>query len=100
MAATDLTPEDEIRRAGKAREVYENEIFKEAFAEVEEAILGGILRSPLKDAEMREKFCQQYISLHSIRDRLKTYMETGVLAEEEIRRRTMAERIQSFITGE
>lgn len=93
-----MTPEDEIRRAGKAREVVENEIFKEAFGEIEEAILMGIRRSAFKDSELREKLCQQYVVLHSIRDQLRTYMESGFIAEEEIKRRTIADRIKEFIS--
>lgn len=75
-----MTPEDEVRRAGKANEILESEVFKEAFAEIEEAILSGIRRAPIKDVELRDKLCQQYVSLHTIRDQLRTYIESGKLA--------------------
>lgn len=90
-----MTPEEEIRKAGKANEILENELFKEAFSEIEGAILGGIRRAAFKDSDLREKLCQQYVILHSIRDQLKTYMESGVLANEELRQRSMAEKMKS-----
>jgi len=84
-----MTPEDEVRRAGKANEILDSAVFKEAFGEIEEAILSGIRRAPIKDVELRDKLCQQYVSLHTIRDQLRTYIESGKLAQA-----TLAERIR------
>jgi len=83
-----MTPEEEIRRAGKANEILESEVFKDAFNEVEEALLAGIRRAPIKDVELRDKLCQQYIALHTIRDQIRTYIESGKLAQA-----SLAERI-------
>jgi len=85
-----LTPEDEVRRAGKANEILGNEVFKEAFAEIEEAILSGIRRAPIKDVELRDKLCQQYVALHTIRDQLRTYIESGKLGEASLAERVKA----------
>ena len=76
-----MTPEDEVRRAGKADEILKNEVFKEAFSEIEGAILSGIRRAPIKDVELRDKLCQQYVALHTIRDQIRTYIDSGKLAE-------------------
>ena len=76
-----MTLEEEARRAGKAREILENELFKEAVKAVEGALLTGIRMSAFKDAELREKLCQQYILLHSVVEQIKTHIETGKLAE-------------------
>lgn len=76
-----MTPEEEVRRAGQANEILESEVFKEAFGEIEEAILSGIRRAPIKDVELRDKLCQQYVSLHTIRDQLRTYIDSGKLAK-------------------
>ena len=76
-----MSPEEELQRAGQAESILTQSIFKEAVSEVEQAILDGIKRSPIKDAEFREKLCQQYIQLHAVLGQLRSYMETGKLAE-------------------
>lgn len=91
-----MTLEEEIRRAGKAREILENEIFKDAVRSLEEALLLGIRQSAFKDSELREKLCQQYTLLHGVVGQLKTHMETGELAEEEVRRKTVSEKVKAF----
>lgn len=87
-----MTPEEEVVRAGRAREVLDNEMFKEAVADIEQALLIGIRRSAFKDAELREKLCQRYALLHDLRDQLSTHMETGELAEATM---TMREKIKA-----
>lgn len=76
-----MSPEEEIRRAGKAREILEAEVFKAAFASIEEALLSGMRRTAFSDEKLREKLCQQYTLLHQLRDQLRTHIETGKLAE-------------------
>jgi len=90
---------EEIRRAGKAREILESETFKEAVKALEEALLLGIRQSAFKDAELREKLCQQYCLLYGIVSQLRTHIETGELAEEELRRQSIAEKIKERIYG-
>lgn len=83
--------DEEIRKAGKAREILTNECFKEAFAAIESALLMGIRQSGLVDEKMREKLCARYDILHALRDQIESFIETGMLAEESIRRKEMAE---------
>ena len=92
-----MTHEQELIKAGKARDFLENEIFKEAFAEVEQALLAGIKQSAFKDAELREKLCQQYNLLHNLKDRIAVYIETGQIAEEEIKRRSISQAVKEFL---
>ena len=89
-----MTPEEELIRAGKAKEVLEHEMFKEAFNEIESALLRGIRQTAFTDEKTREKLCMRYDLLHSLRDQLKTYIESGVLAAEEIRQRDLKERVR------
>jgi hypothetical protein len=84
-----LTPEEEVRRAGKAREILDAEVFKDAVREVEQALLLGIRRSAFKDADLREKLCQQYMLLHNVLDQLRTHIETGRLAEQTLKERLL-----------
>ena len=92
-----MAPEEEIQRAIRAEQILKDELFKEAVREVKEAILNGIEMSAIKDSEMREKLCQQLILLNTVVGRLRTYMETGKLAEETIKQQTIRERIKAAV---
>lgn len=67
--------------------ILDNSLFKEAVGAVEQALLDGIKRSPLKEADLREKICLQMIALEAVVGQLKAHMETGKLAQETIKRR-------------
>ena len=82
-----MTPEEELGRAQEAEFILGNTLFKNAVQAVEEALLNGIKRSPIKETELREKLCQQMIALEAVVGQLKSHMETGKLAEETIKRR-------------
>lgn len=83
-----MTEEEEIQRASQAENILKDPLFKEAVRAVEEALLNGIKRSPLKEADLREKMCQQMIALEAVVGQLRTHMETGKLAAETIKRRS------------
>lgn len=82
-----MTPEEELQRAEDARQILDHELFKEAYREVEQALIDGIKMSAFTDEKMREKLSQQLVSLDAVVNKLKSHMETGRLAEETIRRR-------------
>lgn len=96
-----MSPEDEVRRAGKAKEILENEIFKESVQEVHDALVSGIKQAAFKDTELVVRLSQELRALDGVLVRLRSVVETGVMAEEEIRRRTIAdmakEAWQSFV---
>ena len=92
-----MTPEEELERAARAEQILGDSLFKEAVKAVEEALLNGIKLSPIKDADLREKLCQQYVQLSAVLDQLRGYMETGKLAEAIIRQRTLGERLKSVV---
>lgn len=93
-----MTPEEELQRAVRAEQILGDDLFKEAVNAVEEALLNGIKLSPIKDAELREKLCQQYIQLQAVVGQLRGYMENGKLAEATInQKRSMADRLKSVV---
>ena len=94
---TVMTPEEEVVRAGQAKEILEHQLFREAVAAIEQALLSGIHRSAFTEEKLREKLCQRYAILQDLVGQLKSHMETGQLAEETIRRRTVAERIKAVV---
>ena len=80
-----MTPEAEIDRAGKAYEILNNEVFKDAVSQIETALLEGIKRAPLKDEVLRERICAQIVALDSILKALRSTIDTGKLAKEQLR---------------
>lgn len=92
-----MTPEEELERAVRAEQILGDSLFKESCEAIERAILNGIEMSAIKDAEMREKLCLQYILFKSLIGQFRTYMETGRLAEETIRRKSIAERVKAAV---
>ena len=84
-----MTPEQELERAARAEQILGDSLFKDAVREIEEALLMGIRQTAFKDAELREKLCQQYTLLHSIVGQFRTYMETGKLAEATLKQRAL-----------
>lgn len=86
-----MTPEEEVRRAGKAKELLENELFKEAVTEVEENIRSARLQSAASAVDLREKLWAQELALHTVLGNLRTHIETGELAK-----RTLLDRAKEF----
>ena len=84
-----MSPEEELQRAARAESILGDELFKEAVREVEQALLSGIKRSPIKDAELREKLCQQLVQLDAVVGYIQSVMETGKLAEATLKQRAM-----------
>ena len=85
-----MSPEQELQRAARAESILGDELFKEAVQEIETALLTGIRQTAFKDAELREKLCQQYTLLHGLLGQFRTYMETGKLAEATLKQRAIA----------
>lgn len=90
-----MSPEEELVRAGKAEQILSEPLFKESVNTIREALLIGIRRSAFSDDKLREKLCQRLALLEDLVSQLQTVMETGMLAEETIRQKTIAERIRA-----
>ena len=103
MADSDnpLTPEEEIRRAGKAREILENPVFKDAVGLIEAALLDAIHRSAFADEKLREKLCQRFALLRDLESELQSVMTTGKIAaiqiEERSRFREFSDRVRNKV---
>lgn len=90
-----MSPEEELVRAGKAEQILAEPLFKECVTTIREALIDGIRRSAFTDNRLREKLCQRLALLEDLVGQLQTVMETGKLAEETIRQKTIAERIRA-----
>ena len=95
-----MTPEDEakladeLRRAGKAREVLENVVFKESVEKIDQALLAGMRHAGIADEKLRLRLLDKYEALHDLLDELQSVVNTGLLAEEQIRQETVTEKIR------
>jgi hypothetical protein len=92
-----LSPEEEIKRSEQARQILDSDLFKEAVQAVESALLTGIQRSAFSDEKLREKLAQRYALLHDLIDQIRSHIETGRLAEEELKQRTWKSRLKEAV---
>lgn len=92
-----LSPEEELKRAEQARQIIDSELFQDSIKAVESALLLGIQRSAFSDEKLREKLAQRYALLHDLIDQIRSHIETGRLAEEQIQQRNWAERLKSAV---
>lgn len=93
-----MTPEEEVRRAGRANEILENELFKEAVAEIEEALKHARLSSSITAVDVREKIWAQEVALHAIISKLRSVIETGQLASEQMRQQGLLEKAKKLFS--
>ena len=84
-----MSPEEEIKRAERARQILNDDIFSEAVNQIREALFRGIRDSAFKDDELREKLCQRYAILEDLLGQLHSTMETGQLAQAELERQSL-----------
>jgi hypothetical protein len=95
-----MNPEQEIARGHRARQILDDDLFKEAFETVEGALLAGMRNAAIVDEKLRLRLLDRYEVLHSMRDVLSGFMETGKLAtrqlELEEQQRSMMERAKDY----
>ena len=89
---------DEIRKAGHAREVLENAAFKDAVKKIDQALLSGMRSAGIADDKLRLRLLDKYEALHDLMDELQSVVNTGLLAEEQLRQRTVAQRIKDALS--
>jgi len=88
---------EEIRQAGKANEVLRSEAFKAAFSQIEQALLMAMKSSPIADERLRLRLLDKFECLHALRDCMQSMVDTGLMAEEQLRQKTVAQRVKDFL---
>jgi hypothetical protein len=88
---------EEIRLAGKAGDVLSSEAFKAAFHVVETALLGAMRSSAISDERLRLRLLDKYECLHALNDCLRSMVDTGMMAEEQLRQKTVSQRVKEFL---
>ena|SRR3990167_6787272 len=96
-----MSPDEELGRAERARQILEDEIFRDAVKQIEEALLGGICRASIADDKLRDKLSVRYAVLHDLLNCLRSTMETGKLVRAQLSideaQRNMRERFKDYI---
>lgn len=80
-----MTIEQNIYNGNRAKEVLENEQFIAAFEAIEKELIEAWTTSPQRDLEGRERIHQYLTLLKKVRTHLTSTLESGKLAELEVR---------------
>lgn len=91
-----MTEQEEIVRAERARQIMEDPLVKGALTDIKTAVVEQWLRAPVKDSELREYLWAIYVGTSKFEEILKSHMETGVLAAEQLRTKE-ARKAQKFM---
>jgi hypothetical protein len=79
-----MTPQEEMERAERARQILADPFFTEHVSQIEQALLGAIRRTAFVDEKLREKLTHRWTALHDVLAALRSTMETGRLAAKQL----------------
>ena len=92
-----MTPEEELSRAERARQILEDPMFSAAVKELDEALLLALRKTAFNDSILRNKVQDRYSALHDVLDILRTHIETGKLARAQIEQQSLMQRMKERI---
>lgn len=85
-----MTPDEAMRRANQAKQVFEQPIVGETLDFMEREIMEQWKACPVRDVEAREALWRLAVTTGKFRELLRGTMESGKLAADEILRRKSA----------
>lgn len=89
-----MDQKDEIIRGREAEQLMRNPIFKEAFEKVEVGITDAMKMSALGDEKTHNTLVISLQLLEQLKRHIKTTMETGKMAQIQVKRETMRQKLQ------
>ena len=93
-----MNAEERINQGHKAQEILDNEVFQAAFDGIEREVIEQWTNSPARDVEGREKCWQYLMLLRKVRTHLVTTLETGKLANLDLRhKQTLLQQVRTGI---
>lgn len=91
------TLEQQLYDANRAREVLENEVFIQVWADVEQELTKAWQESPARDVEGREKIFLTLQMLRKLHKAIQSTLDSGKLAEKELQhKKTLADRARGM----
>lgn len=95
-----MTPEEALRRANQAKQVFEQPIVQETLDFMEREIMEQWKACPVRDVEAREAMWRLAVTTGKFRDLLRGTMESGKLAADQIHRKESAiEKIKNKVVN-
>lgn len=82
-----MTPEEEIIRAGEARQVFDSRIFQEVKAKIEDGIKSQMVKVPLSDQTMHTRLITTLQLWHQIESYLQNTIDTGRIADFQLKQK-------------
>lgn len=81
-----LTPEEVLRRANQAKQVFEQPIVTETLDFMEREVMEQWINCPVRDTEAREALWRLAVTTRKFRELLRGTMESGKFAADQIAR--------------
>lgn len=75
-----MSPQDEIIRGERARQILEDPLVVEALSGIKSQLLEQWRLSPVKDTELRERIWAIYNGMHVFIDAFESHIATGKFA--------------------
>lgn len=99
-----MTPEQELQRAGEAKQVLGAAIFMEAIASIEKQLENARHNAPLRDTEMHTRLILMEQLWHNLLGFFEQIVQTGKMAELELEKQRqqkgwLADRLAMFRTS-
>lgn len=82
-----MTPEEEIVRAERARQLMEDPLLKETLETIKTGLIDGWYRTPIKDKDLREHIWGVYCASVKFEEVLQSTLDSGKLAIEQLKQR-------------
>lgn len=93
-----MTPEEALRRANQARQVFEQPIVTETLDFMEKEVMEAWMACPVRDNEGREALWRMAVTTRKFRELLRGTMESGKLAADEIaRKKSFADKAKAAV---
>lgn len=94
------TLEQRLYLGDRAKEVIENEVFVDAFAQIQNEVIEQWTNSPARDAEGRERLWTYLQMLKRLQAQLQQTMESGQLARIDLEhKRTLVDRARGMFSS-
>lgn len=90
-----MTPEEAIKRAGRAQQLLEEPMIKEALETIERDIIAQWEACPARDTEGREQLWKYYKTALKFKGILQGAIESGKL--EQLRQVSLREKVHNFV---
>ncbi len=75
-----MTPQEEMMRAEKARQILEDPFVREALDDIKSTLIEQWRSAPVKDSDLKERLWALYNAAHKFEELMRSHIETGKLA--------------------